>query len=218
MWAAVGYCFLGLLLLLLILLLIPIGTELHFLDEFTLCIRLLGIRVFRFSSADAPKKGTHTSSKKVTKADKPGKESPLQSLSDTLKADGVNAVVQYLQKGAVLAAGAARRLFAAITVDKLVVKLTVASADAAATAQDTGKICAVLYPAVAALQNVIKIRKREVTVTPDFLAEKGKAEVIVKAHALPMKLLCVALYIFRQYSSWRSSIKNRDEEEVGYGK
>ncbi len=214
MWAAVGYSFVGLLLLLLILLLIPAKIELHFVKEFTLCIRWLGFRIVHFSSTDETKK-----SDSEREEDKPKKESLLQSVANTLKNDGVSATVHYLQQGAALAAGAACRLLAAVTVDVFVVKLIVASSDAAATAQNTGKVCALLYPAVTALQNVVNIRRREVTVTPDFLAEKGQAEVFVKAYALPIRILCVGLSILRQYSVWRRSIKNnRNEEEVGYGK
>lgn len=204
MWVAVGYIFLGLLSLLLITLVIPAYVQLRFKEELTICVRILGIPVFRFSSDD----------EKKTESSKQDEPSTGKAVAASLKSDGVNATVQYVKQLTSLVVNTARRVFSAITVDKLTIQLTVSSSDASQTAQDTGRVCAVLYPAVTALQNVVNIRKREVTVTPDFLAEKGKAELELLAHAMPLKLL----FAVRQYFTARSIIKKENREEVEHGK
>ncbi len=215
MWAAVLYGLLGLFLLLLIVLLIPAFLQLDFSEELTFCVRILGIPVFRFSS-DKP---TKTKEQTVPKTATENEEQSLwKTVAQTLKSDGVTATVQYVQKGASLVTGAVRKVFRIITMDKLIIKLTVASEDAAHTAQDTGKICAILYPAITTLQSVLKIKRREVTVTPDFLAEKGRVEIHVLAHAMPLRLLWVGFGLFRQYSAWQKTIKKENKEEISYGK
>ncbi len=215
MWTVVLYSLLGLFLLLLIVLLIPAFLQLDFSGELSLCIRFLGIPVFRFSSdklSDSKEKAT------AKKAEDNAEQSLWKTVAQTLKNDGVTATVQYVQKGASLVTGAVRKLLRIITVNKLNIKLNVASEDAAHTAQDTGKICAVLYPAITTLQSVLKIKRREVTVTPDFLAEKGKAEIHVLARVMPLRLLWVAFGLFRQYSAWQKTIQKENKEEVSYGK
>lgn len=215
MWAVVLYSLLGLFLLLLLVLLIPAFLQLDFSKELSLCVRFLGIPVFRFSS-DKP---TDIKEKAATKKETGDKEPSLwKTVAQTLKNDGVTSTVRYVQKGAALVGGAVRKVLRIITVNKLIIKLTVASEDAASTAQDTGKICAILYPAITTLQSVLKIKKREVTVIPDFLAEKGKAEIHILACAIPLSVLCVAFGLFRQYSAWQKTIKKENKEEVSYGK
>lgn len=215
MWVAVLYGLLGLFLLLLIVLLIPAFLQLDFLDELSLCVRVLGIPVFRFSS-DKPA-GTDKKNTSPKTADNK-EQSLLKMIAQTLKEDGVSSTVHYVQHGAALVAGTVRKVLRIITVNKLLIKLIIASEDAASTAQDTGKICAVLYPAITTLQSALKIQKREVTVIPDFLAEKGKAEVHLCARAMPLRILWVGFGLFRQYSAWQTSIKQQNKEEVGYGK
>ncbi len=215
MWAAVLYGLVGLFLLLLIVLLIPAFLQLDFSEELTFCVRFLGIPVFRFLS-DKP---SDTKEKAATKKTEDNAEQSLwKTVAQGLKNDGVASTVYYVQKGASLVTGAVRKLLRIITVNKLVVKLTVASEDAAHTAQDTGKICAILYPAITTLQSVLKIKRREVTVTPDFLAKKGRTEIHVLAHAMPLRLLWVGFGLFRQYSAWQKTIKKENKEEISYGK
>lgn len=215
MWTAVLYSLLGLFLLLLVVLLIPVFLQLDFSGEFSLRVRFLGIPVFRYSS-DKPSGAT---GKADTKKEQDNAEPSLWDMvAQTLKTDGVTATVQYVQKGASLVTGTVRKVLRIVTLDKLIIKLTVASEDAAHTAQDTGKICAVLYPSITALQSVLKIKSREVTVTPDFLAEKGKAEVRLVAHAMLLRILWVGLGLIRQYSAWQTLINKENKEEISNGK
>lgn len=215
MWTAVLYSLLGLFLLLLVVLLIPVFLQLDFLGELSLRVRFLGIPVFRYSS-DKPSGVVEKSDAK--KESDNAEPSLWDMVAQTLKNDGVTATVQYIQKGASLVTCAVRKVLRIVTLDKLIIKLTVASEDAAHTAQDTGKICAVLYPSITALQSVLKIRSREVTVTPDFLAEKGKAEIHIAAHAMLLRILWVGFVLIRQYSAWQTSINKENKEEISNGK
>jgi hypothetical protein len=66
--------------------------------------------------------------------------------------------------GKKLAAGTFRRM----TVDRLLVRLTVRTPDAAHTAVLYGQACAVIFPAAAFFRSAVRIRKSEVSVRPDF--------------------------------------------------
>ncbi len=208
MWEIIGYCALGILLLLLALLIVPVYARLTFREELRLCVRVWGIPAFRYDSADKKKKTAPAAVEKT-------KVSPLRAVADRFKRDGVGATLDLFKQLSKLAAGTARRLLAAITVDKLCLRLYIAGSDAAETAENTGKVCAVLYPAVTALQQtVLRIKKREITVTPDFLAEQGRAVADVSIHVVPLRILILAIWTF-----FRSLMITKRQKEVSqYGK
>lgn len=208
MWGIIGYGVLGILLILLAVLIVPVYARLTFRDELRLCVRVLGIPIFRYSSEGESKRPS-PSTKQMPKS------SPLQSIAERLKADGVGATLQLIRELARLAIGTARRLIAAVTVDKLCLQLYVTGADAAQTAENTGKVCAALYPAVTALQQtVLCIKKREITVTPDFLATEGRAVADVTAHIIPLRVLLIAVLAVFRYRN----ITNHQKEVTQYGK
>ncbi|MBQ7038808.1 MAG: DUF2953 domain-containing protein [Clostridia bacterium] len=205
MWEIIGYCLLGILLLLLALLIVPLYVRLTFNDELRVCVRVWGIPIFRYSSEGEVPQST----------DEKAKPSKLRSTAEQLKTDGVGATLHLVKEMTRLAAGAARRLLAAITVDKLCLQLYIAGSDAAKTAETTGKVCAVLYPAVTALQQtVLRIRKRAITVTPDFLAEEGRVVADVTVHVIPIRIIMIAIWLAFRY---RVIIK-RQKEVFQYGK
>lgn len=201
----IGYVLLGLLALILLLLAVPVFVRVTFFGELTATVFFLGIPVFRFSSAEK----VPESPKTVAVEEQPdkSKDDPLSALALQLKQDGVGATLHSLGELARLAGGAFRRVLAALTVDKLVLRLLVAMNDASQTARTTGAVCAVLYPALTTLQAVLRIRKREVTVTPDFLGSTGRAEAEVILHTVPYRLLWAALWSFLAYRKWRKDLQ-----------
>ncbi len=205
MWEIIGYCLLGILLVLLALLIVPVYARFTFSDELRLCVRVWGIPIFRYSSEEQT----------PPSADKKEKPTKLRSTAERFKADGVSATLHLFKELTRLASGAARRLIAAITVDKLCLQLYIVGSDAAETAENTGKVCAALYPTVTALQQtVLRIRKRAITVTPDFLAENGRVIADVTAHVIPLRLLIVTGWVLFRYRM----ITKRHKEVFQYGK
>ncbi len=186
----IGYCLLGLFGILLVVLLVPVYANVTFHEELRVTVYVLGIPIFRYPGADkAEKDSTETQTE----------PQGLSGLALRLKTDGVAATVSLVKKTAALAVGAARRALAALTVDKLRLQLVVTGEDAAQAAENTGRVCAVLYPAITAIQQtVLRIRQRSVTVTPDFLGTKGRVEAEVIVHAIPLRLLIIFLWIVYQ--------------------
>lgn len=196
-WDILGWVLLvigALLLLLFLLLLLPLSLRLSFDGELDVRIRYIGIPVYRYPKSERKqKKEAAKSGKKKEgkqKAEKSGKAKPqMAQLSAILKEEGPAAVAAYLSKLARLTATGVRRILAAVRVDRLLAELVVATGDAAETALQYGKLCGVVYPAEAALEGIVRVRRREVTLRPDFLLEKGSVKLLLRAHAMPLRLL-----------------------------
>lgn len=205
MLAILGYVLLGIAALLVLVLVVPVGVRVIYDDTLRVTVRVFGLPLITFTPSKRPKA--------PETADKPNakKEGPLARLSRSLKEDGVGETVRLVQALARIATTTVRRVLSAITVDRLRLQLTVASADASTTAQLHGRVCAVLFPAVTTIQAVLTIRHREVTVTPDFLAHNGSVRAFVTAHAMPVRLLWTAWVGYRNVQKTRFVISKEEQ-------
>ncbi|MBQ9964717.1 MAG: hypothetical protein IJP14_06315 [Clostridia bacterium] len=202
----IGYGVLCLIALLLVILLIPVFVRVTYQEDLHVCVRFIGIAVYRYPS-DKPSKAAKSESDKPNAA--------LSDLSERLKRDSVGETVRLCKQLADLAVSTVRRLLRTVTVDKLYLAMFIAGSDAAQTAQKTGQVCAVLYPAVtAAQQTVLRIKRREITVTPDFLAENGRVTADITAHVIPLFAVCIALWTLTRYGA----ITKRNKEVPCHGK
>lgn len=224
MWRILGYCLLGLLALLVLLLLFPVSVRIRYQEEFLARIRVFGIPVYRFSSESSRNKSEKcsqpTGKKKKAKASRhSAKNGFFADLANDLKQDGVSAVLNKLKALVKLAAGASGRILKSITVGRLQLQLFIASEDAATTAVRTGQVCALLYPSLSALQSVLTIRRRAVTVTPDYLAEKSRAVIDVRMRVVPIRLLWAALWTVLKLGSIADvDVTRKTKEEQKHGK
>ena len=223
MWGIIGYSLLGLLGLLILLLLLPVFVRIRYYEEMTVCVRVLGIPVYRYSSlkekADKPprrKKKKDKAEKKHKK--KQEKQGFFADLTKQFKTEGVAAVLRTVKTVVGLATGALKRVLKSVTVDRLQLQLIIASEDAAATAINCGRVCAVLYPSLSALQCAMRIRRREVTVTPDYLAETGRVMADVRLHVIPIRALWAALWTVFKFGTVLDTKTNKTEEEHNHGK
>lgn len=63
-------------------------------------------------------------------------------------------------------------------IDKIKLALTVGGGDAADTAITYGEACAVIFPAVSALGNLVKIKRNQIKITPQF---NGESSIVFEA-------------------------------------
>lgn len=223
MWGIIGYSLLGLLGLLILLLILPVFVRIRYREELTVCVRVFGIPVYRYSSSeeksDKPKK---PKKQKKKERDKPKKTKEkggfFSDLAKDLRAEGVSAVLGTVKALASLAVGALKRVLRAITVDRLQLQLLIASEDAAATAINTGRVCAVLYPSLSAIQCALRIRHRAVTVVPDYLAETGRVTADVRLHVIPIRALWAALWTVLKLGTVLDDKTKKAKEEHEDGK
>lgn len=224
MWAIIGYSLLGLLGLLILLLILPVCVRIQYREALKVHVWVFGvIPVYWYDSAkekpDKPEK-PKKEKKKAKDGSKPKKEKNgfLADLSKQLKNEGVAALVRTIKSVTKLAFGALKRVFKAITVDRLHLEIVVASEDAAATAINTGRVCAVLYPALSALQCALRIRHREVTVTPDYLAENGRITADVRMRVVPIRAVWAALWTVFKLGTVLDNQSDKIKEEQKHGK
>ncbi len=205
---------LGLILLLLLLVLfVPVWARIIYDGELRVRIWVLGVPITLLPSEDKPEQSP--SSSKQTKDKKPSKAKQLLGeVSRSFKEDGIAATLDYLTRLAKLAGQAVGRVLHSITVDRLGLELIVADGDADKTAIRYGQVCGVLYPAFTALAGVIKVRKRDMRIEPNFLQETSCLRADVRLHIWVYRLVGAAIVLLVKFML----LNDTDKEETSYGK
>ncbi len=215
------YILLGLLglivLIVLLALFVPVWARVTYDGELRVRVRVLGVPITLLPSEDAPEEEKPTLEKK--KSAKPSKTKELLGeISRSFKEDGVAATLHYLSELAKLAGQAVGRVLYSITVDKLQLELTVADGDADTTAIRYGQVCGVLYPAFTAIAGVIKVRKRDLRVEPNFLLEKSILCADVRLHIWVYRVVGAAIVLLVKFMLLKDTDLITDKEEANHGK
>ena len=127
-----------------------------------------------------------------------------------LKEDGVGAVLAYLKGMVSLMNTLVRRILNAITVDRFHLSLTVAGGDAAETALLHAAACSIVFPALSSMQYVLKIRRREVRIQPDFVNGENQASFDIRLRSCPARILWAGLRFLMAYIG--NTIREREQE------
>ena len=106
--------------------------------------------------------------------EKPAKPNPLKAFWQN---EGIDGVIALLKEMARIVSGMFRSVFKHVFIDKLFLQMYIGSGDAAKTANDYGKVCAEVFPALGAICSVMKVRKYDVDLSPDFLANQNETEL-----------------------------------------
>lgn len=213
MW--VVYSLLGLLAavvaLLLLLLFVPVWVRVSYRDELYVRLRVLGIPV-----TVLPAKEDETTPKKkaVTKKPKPSKGRALKrELTEAFREDGPGATLAYLQELARLAGTGVKRLLRSITVDRLQLELLLATGEPADTAITYGRVCGVLYPALAAINGPVQIKKKDVRIEPNFLLDASTVSFDVHLHVRVFQALGAATGLLWRYMMLKEPTTEIKEEQ-----
>ncbi len=211
------YILLGLLglvvLLLLLVLFVPVWARITYDGELRVKIWVLGVPITLLPSEDEP---SEPSTGKKTAVAKPSKVKQLRDeVSRSFKEDGVAATLQYLTELAKLAGRSVGRALHCLTVDKLKLELLIADGDADTTAIRYGQVCSVLYPAFTAIAGVIKVRRRDLRVEPNFLMEKSTLGADVRLHIWVYRLVGVAIGFLLRFMLLKGN-DITDKEETNY--
>lgn len=106
--------------------------------------------------------------------EKPAKQNPLKTFWQN---EGVDGVIALIKETARIVSGMFRRIFKHVIIDKLFLQMYIGSGDAAQTAIDYGKVCAEIFPALGTICSIMKVRKYDVDISPDFLANQNETEL-----------------------------------------
>ena len=207
MW--VLYSLLGLLLLLIVMLSVPIYGRLTYDGVFSVRIRVLGILFTLVSQPESRVKGEKPAANRKEK-----KPSKLQELADLMKQDGVEGTLRFLGEAAALAGKTVGRLLHSITVNRLDLQMRIATDDPSVTAQRYGQICSVLYPALALIEQRVRIRRRHLRVEPNFLLTDTAVRLDIRLQVSLWRLLGAAVALLWGFLMMKEHINPQITKEV----
>ena len=194
MW--VWYSLLGVLVLLIVVLSVPVSARIAYEDDLLIRIRFMGIPITLAPRAEKKKKKSlprKKSAKTSTAKSKKKSSSKLKELMKLMKQDDLAGTLHFLREVARLVAKTIGKLLRSITVTRFDLQVLVASNEAAVTAQHYGKVCGVLYPALASIESVVRIRERNICIEPNFLMEKSVVRFDVHLRLSLWRLLGIGI-------------------------
>ena len=174
------YIITGVLLLLFLLMLFNIYIYADYNNELFLSLKVAFIKIKLL-----PQKPEKKKTKPKTKKEKPEKKEKQKSfdLKKYVKQKGVSGILNIVKSISKLVSGTLKDLFSKITVTELMIDIKVAGDDAGDSAVKYGRVCAVLFPALKLITDVVRVDRYEVNVNPDFSDEPenlAKAKVTAK--------------------------------------
>ncbi len=97
----------------------------------------------------------------------------LEEMVELMKQDDVAGTMYFFCEVAKLAAKTVGRILRSVKVKQMDLQMLIASEDPADTAQQYGQVCSLLYPALAGIEHLVRIRRRNLRVEPNFLLERS---------------------------------------------
>ena len=186
---------LGLLLLPVLLLAIPVRIYAAFDGGLTVSLRLFGIRfrVFDFTAEPKkkPAKKQKQPPKKETPADSPLRDK-LEELNSALQEEGVGGYIRFARRLLAEIGHTLVRIGHAVSVRRLVLHAAVAAEESDGTALWFGRVSAALASTQALLSQTVKLKKSDVRVTPDFLADAPSVTLYAVVRICPLWALSAA--------------------------
>ena len=179
------YIITGVLLLLFLLTLFNIYIYADYNNELFLSLKVAFIKIKLLPQKPKKKVQPKKKTKPKTKKKKPEKKEKQKSfdLKKYVKQKGISGILNIVKSISKLVSGTLKDLFSKITVTELMIDIKVAGDDAGDSAVKYGRVCAVLFPALKLITDVVRVVRYEVNVNPDFSDEPenlAKAKVTAK--------------------------------------
>jgi len=175
----------------LLLLLLPLTARYRFQDEGRLVVRYAGIPVYVYTTDREKERSKAKRAGKKSK--KKTKDGTVKRMTAQLKDGGAAGVLSLLQDGIRLADGTFRRLFHTLHFGRCYIRIVLGGGDAADISLRYGKLSGPIYSARSVLLSLLHIRRLELVMAPDFLAEKDTVTADIRVRACPLRLVWTAL-------------------------
>ena len=88
-----------------------------------------------------------------------------------------------------------RRIIHSFVLDNFVLNVIVAKGDAAETAISYGETCAKVFPLCGNIISKCNVKKYDINISPDYLAEEGNVEFVFKMSVIPRRLINAILLL-----------------------
>ncbi|MCQ2471421.1 MAG: DUF2953 domain-containing protein [Clostridia bacterium] len=196
---------LGIILFFIGILSIPFHVYTQYIDEFSLYVRWLFVKIHIIPKPEKKKKKKKKKKKEEKPKDeeKPEEEEEKEEEKPKEKGDnfikvfynnqGVPGMINLIGTIAKKLKKGLHKIGKAFYIRELWLRINVGEGDSAATAEKYGKICAAVYPSLGYIINCVHAKKCSVKIQPDFLG--GKTEGGFKLHLflVPSKLIGSAI-------------------------
>ncbi len=204
------YIFLGVLLLLLL----PLTARYHYNGEGRFVVRYVGIPVYSFTARgekEEKEKAPKPASKGGKKQNKSSHGNVIQRVTAQLKSEGVAGVLSLLQEVGRFAGTTTRRVFRALHFGRCRVTVVFGGSEADQIALRYGRFSGPIYTARSVLLSSLRVRRFDLVMYPDFLAEQDSVTADIRVYASPLRLLWTVLCtvvsgvgIFHRFSNTQS--------------
>jgi hypothetical protein len=182
-----------------------------FVDELSLVVKVAFLKFQILPQKPKPQKqkSKKKSKKKTGKTKKKQQDKkPQKKVSpfEYFKQKGLSGIINIIKRVATFVVGAFRDLFKRITVTDFSLDFKIAGEDSSDSAIKYGQCCAVVFPALRLIFDVVKCENYNVNINPDF-SDEPKTSVNVKVVA-KIRLCSIITFVFsKAFSALRIYLK-----------
>lgn len=174
---------LGIIAFFVLVLSIPVKISLAFDDKIHLTVKYLFIKLNILPMGPKKEKAPKSKKEPKPKPEKPKDETPKEKkpnpIIEMVKANGYDGMMLVIKNlGSVLATYGGK-IFKSIVFDEIDVYISVGTGDAASTAIKYGETCQKVYPVFGFICSNNLVKKYDILVEPDFLANKTENELFI---------------------------------------
>lgn len=182
-----------------LLLFIPISLHIKFDGDFSVKLKIAGIKAFSAEPEEDINKPSPD-----TESDKKAKKQ-TENIFDKLKkkygfAGAVKEIFVFVRSVISRLKGQLKH----IAIRRLCLDINVASGDAAATAISYGAVCAAVYPILTLIDSTANVKMKSINVAADFNSDKSKFGFSVIIRARILFLIITAFGVFSEYNKFKT--------------
>ncbi len=172
---------------------IPIHVSVGYDDKIRLSVKYLFIKLNILPAGEKKKKEKPAKEKKPKeekpKEEKPEKEKKPNPIVEMVKANGYDGMMLVIRNLGRVLGTYGGKLFKSVVFDEIVLHICVGTGDSAATAIKYGKTCQKVYPVFGFICSNNLVRRYDIDVHPDFLANKTESEFYFDFHICIRKII-----------------------------
>lgn len=175
---------------------IPVHVTVLYDDKINLSIRYLFIKLNILPLGEKKPKKEKKAKKEKEKKEKPQeneeekpKEKKPNKLLEMVKANGYDGMIEVISNLGHILKLYGGKLFKSVVFDEVEIYSMVATGDSASTAIEYGKTCQKVYPLMGFLCSNNVVKKYNVVVEPDFLANSSTGEFYLDFHLVVRKVI-----------------------------
>ncbi len=182
-----------------LLLFIPISVHIKYDGEFSVKLKIAGIKAFEAEPKDEIKEPSPD-----TESDKKAKKQTENTFDKLKKRYGFTGAVKEIFSFLKAVLERLKGSFKHIAVRRLCLDIKVASGNAATTATSYGAVCAAVYPVLTFIDSIANVKMKSINVTADFNSDKSDFRFSVIIRARILFLIIMAFGVFSEYNKFKT--------------